>query len=55
MILDRPVSRGLHSLTSKLNLRTFGDTSLTLELNLSNFGTDPRVDVVYKGDTVSLS
>ena len=27
-----PVTRGLHSLTSELNLRTFGNTSLTLEL-----------------------
>jgi len=27
--------RGLHSLTSKLNLRTFSNTSRTLELNLS--------------------
>ena len=35
--------RGLHSLTSKINLRTFRNTSLTLELNLSTFGPHPRV------------
>jgi hypothetical protein len=35
--------RGLHSLTSKLNLRTFRNTSLTLELNLSSFGPYLRV------------
>jgi hypothetical protein len=44
--------RGLHSLTSMLNLGTFGDTSLTLELNLSNFahfGTHSRVNLVIWG------
>jgi hypothetical protein len=45
--------RGLHSLTSELNLRTFGFTPLTLELNLSTFGTHPRVDMGYMGDKVS--
>ena len=34
--------RGLHSLTSQLNLTMFGNTSLTLELDLSSFGTHPR-------------
>ena len=34
---------GLHSLASQLDLRTFGNASLTLELNLSTFGTHPRV------------
>jgi len=29
--------RGLHSLTSELNLRNFGDISLTLKLNFSTF------------------
>ena len=46
--------RGLHSLTSELNLRTFGITSLTLELNLSTFGTPPRVNLGYMGHKVSL-
>ena len=45
----------LHSLTSKLNLRTFGNTSLTLELNLSTLGTHPRVNLGYMGDRVSSS
>jgi hypothetical protein len=46
--------RGLHSLTSKLNLRTFGNTSLLLELNLSTIGAHPRVNLGYLGDKVSL-
>ena len=41
-----PAARGLHSLTSELNLRTFGNASLTLELNLSTFGTHPRFNWV---------
>ena len=51
---DAVLGRGLHSLTSKLNLSTFGHTLLTLELNLSTFGTHPRVKLDYVGDTVSL-
>jgi hypothetical protein len=47
--------RGLHSLTSQLNLRNFKNTSLPLELNLSTFGTHPRVDFGHMGGTVSLS
>ena len=50
-----PAARGLHSLTSQLNLRTFRNTSLTLELNLSTFGIRPRVNLGYIGDTISLS
>jgi hypothetical protein len=42
---DGGQGRGLHSLTSKLNLRTFGNTSLTLKLNLSTFGPHPRVNL----------
>jgi len=38
-----PPDRGLHSLTSELNLRTFGNTSLPLELNLSTLGPHPLV------------
>jgi len=46
---DDDDGRGLHSLTSQLNLRTFGNTSLTLELNLSTFETHPRVNLGYTG------
>jgi len=51
----REHGRSLHSLTSALNLRTFGNTSLTLELNLSTLGTHQRVKLGYMGDKVSLS
>jgi len=47
------VGRGLHSLTSELNLTTFGNTSLPLELNLSTLGPRPRVALGYMGDKVS--
>ena len=50
-----PVGRGLHSLTSELNLRTFGNTSLTLELNWSVFRTHPRVNLGHMGDKVLVS
>ena len=46
---------GLHSLTTKLNLRTFGKTSLPLELNLSTIGPHPRVNQGDMGDKVGLS
>ena len=39
--------RGLHSFTSNLNLRTLRSTLLTLELNLSTFGTHPRINLGY--------
>jgi len=52
---NQQLGRGLHSLTSKLNLRTFGNTSLTLELNLNTIGPHPRVNLGYMGDNVSLS
>ena len=39
----------------QLNLRTFGNTSLTLELNLSTIGTHSRVNLGYMGDNVSFS
>jgi hypothetical protein len=48
------VGRGLHSLTSQLNLRTFENTSLPLGLNLSTLGTRPRVRLGYMGDNLSL-
>jgi len=47
--------RGLYSLTSELNLRTFGNTSLSLELNLSTLGTHPRFSSGSSGDKVSYS
>jgi hypothetical protein len=50
----RAPGRGLHSLTSELNLRTFANASLTLELNLSTFRTHPRVYLGYMRDKVSL-
>jgi len=49
------IGRGLHSLTSELNLRTFGNASLTLELNLSTFRTHPPVNLGCMGDKVSLN
>jgi hypothetical protein len=52
---DAVCGRGLHSLTSELNLRTLGNTSLPLELNLSTFGPHPRGMLDYTGDTVSSS
>ena len=48
-------ARGLHSLTSELNLRTFGNASLKLELNLSTLGTPQRFNVGDMGDKVSLT
>jgi len=47
--------KALHPLTSELNLRTFGNTLLTLELNLSTLGTHQRINLGYIGDKVSLS
>ena len=41
--------RGLHSSTSQLNLRNFRNASLPPELNLSTFGTHPRVHLGYMG------
>jgi len=37
------LGRGLHSLTPELNFRTFGNTLLPLELNLSTFAPRPRI------------
>ena len=39
--------RGLHSLIAELNLRTFGNTLLTLELNLITLVTHQRVELDY--------
>jgi hypothetical protein len=49
-----PPDRGLHSSTSELKLRTFGNTSLTLQLNPSTSGPHPRVELGHVGDKVSL-
>jgi len=46
---EAPAFKGLHSLTSELNLRTFGKASLMLELNLSTFGTHARVNLAVWG------
>jgi hypothetical protein len=54
-VVAGPHARGLHSLTSMLNLMIFGNTSLTLKLNLSTFGTHPRANLGYLGEKVSLS
>ena len=51
----RRVGAYLHSLTSKLNLRTFGNTSLTLQLDFSTLGPHLRVHLGCVGDKVSLS
>jgi hypothetical protein len=53
--LQHAAGRGLHSLTSELNLRTFRKTSLPLELNLSTSGPHPRINLGYVGNKVSLS
>jgi hypothetical protein len=52
---DLPVTRGLHSLTSEIQLEDLRDTSLTLELNLSTFTTHPQVNLGLMGDEASLS
>jgi hypothetical protein len=41
--------RGLHSSTFQLNLRPLNNASLTVELNLSTFGTHPLVNWVIWG------
>jgi hypothetical protein len=38
-----------------VQLEDLRDTSLTLELNLSTFGTHPRVNLDYSWDKVGLS
>ena len=55
---DEADGRGLHSLTSNLNSRTFGNSSPTLELNLSTLGDIHGLRWVTRtsmGDTVRLS
>ena len=50
-----PASQGLTLAHFRAQLEVLRDTSLTLELNLSTFGTHPRVNLGYMGDKVSLS
>ena len=49
MCEDRHWGRGLHSVNSELNLRTFRYTSLTSELNWSTSRTHPRVIGLFGG------
>ena len=47
--------QGLTLAHFRAQLEDLRDTSLTLELNLSTFGTHPRINLCYMGDRVSLS
>ena len=47
--------QGLALAHFKPQLEDLRDTSLTLELNLSTFGTHPPVNLGHTGDKVSLS
>jgi hypothetical protein len=47
--------QGLTLAHFRAQLKDLRDTSLTLELNFSTFGTHPRVDLGYVGDKVSSS
>ena len=47
--------QGLTLAHFRAQLEDLRDTPLTLELNVSTFGTHPRVNLGYMGDTVSLS
>jgi hypothetical protein len=52
----RDDEQGLYTLAHfGAQLEDLRDTSLTLKLNLSTFGTHPRVNLGYMGDNVSLS
>jgi len=47
--------RGLHSLTSELNLSTFGTRRSRCSPQLQHLRDTPRVNMVYMGDIVSFS
>jgi len=47
--------QGLTLAHFRAQLEDLRDTSLTLELNLSTFGTHPRVTLAYMEDKVCLS
>ena len=47
--------QGLTLAHFRAQLEDLRNTSLTLELNMSTFGTHPRVHLAYMGDKVSLS
>jgi len=48
-------SQGLTHAHFTAKLEDLRETLIPLDLNLSTFGTGPRVTLGYKGDTVSLS
>jgi len=48
-------SQGLTLAHFRAQLEDLWDEPLTLELNLSTFGTHPRVDFGHLGDKISLS
>jgi len=48
-------AQGLTLAHFRAQLEDLRDTSLTFKLNLSTFGTHPRVTLGFMGDTVSLS
>jgi hypothetical protein len=51
----RAARQGLTLAHFKAQLDDIRDTTLTLELNLSTFGTHPRAPLGHVGDRVSLS
>jgi hypothetical protein len=51
----RTAGQGLTLAHFRAQLEDLRDTSLTLELNLSTFGTHPRVGLGYMEGNVSLS
>jgi len=55
VIGEAHLRQGLTLAHFKAQLEDLRDTSLTLELKLSTFGTHPRLTWGYAGDTVSLS
>ena len=50
-----PASQGLTLAHFRAQLEDLGDTSLTLQLDLSTFGTHPRANLGHMGDKVSLN
>jgi hypothetical protein len=52
---DTAVSAGAYTRSLQSSIELLRDTSLTLELNLSIFGTHPRVNSGDLGDKVSSS
>jgi hypothetical protein len=52
-MVGTPVMQGLTPAHFSAQLEDLEDTSLTLQLNLSAFGTHPRLNLGYMGDEVS--